>query len=286
MSQRKKHNTQNPSPPERGQGAVLEMRKSREEMRAVNLAAAQSQKTFWQRAQDEATKPGAGELSLRRRYDAISPKSKSPTSPQNLLHVWNKLKKDREGGKALSSLRDAGFHLIHRKPDLFTCIPFLSHRDTHGHRITKPKQAIRLVMRYLRELSGALRSQFPSLESYDPELDRIYSQPGIKYGYPNFDLVANMLEEIASRFWFVTEYNEQNRAITVLLEEIKEDTGEYHYEEVLDLLEALFRCAGMSGGFRFTHTSLEKFVKHNKASKSTAHRKLKNGTTPKRLGVK
>jgi hypothetical protein len=198
---------------------------------------------------------------------------------ENLNKIWQAIRKDKDGARALAILKKHGFDLeripvtFNTWPGIIVSIPFLPSRRARSWLLSRP-YGLRLAIRFLRQLARSLRSPFSRIEASD-RAGVIYMQASDEMDPVRLIKTADFLEKVSSWKWVITEHNPRQNTIAYLRWEIKSRTKEPHDTELADLLDATFRAAGFKEGFHMTFESLKKTETIERETRKAARRKLR-----------
>jgi|SRR5580704_3649689 hypothetical protein len=196
---------------------------------------------------------------------------------EDLNRIWQAIRKDRYGARALAILKKNGFDLdripvgFQTWPGIIASIPFLPSRRARSRLLSRP-YGLRLTIRFLRELARSLESPYSSVESRDRKY--IYTKASHEMNPVRFKETADFLEQIVSKKWVITEHNPRQNAIADLRWEIKSRTKKSRDKELADLLDATFRACGFNEGFHVTVEFLKKTETIERETRKAARRKL------------
>jgi hypothetical protein len=197
---------------------------------------------------------------------------------EDLSRIWRAIREDRNGARALATLKKHGFDLdripieFHTWPGIIASIPFLPSRRARSRLLPRPR-GLRLATRFLRELARCLATAHLRVEARD-RAGVIYMQASDELNPLHFTKAADFLENVSSWKWAVTEHNPRQNAIASLRWEIRSRTKKSHDTELADLLDAAFRAAGFKEGFRMQFESLKKTETAERETRKAARRKL------------
>jgi hypothetical protein len=198
---------------------------------------------------------------------------------EDLDSIWQAIRKDKRGARALAVLKKHGFDLeripvdLHTWPGMITTIPFLPNCRARSRLLSRP-YGLRLATGFLRQLARSLASPYSRVEARDPRGKVIYMQASDELNPSLFTKAADFLEKVSSWKWVITEHNPRQNAIAYLRWEIKSRTKKPHDRQLADLLDATFRAAGFKEGFYMTFESLKKTETIERETRKAARRKL------------
>lgn len=201
---------------------------------------------------------------------------------KDLNRIWQAIRKDKDGARALAILKKHGFDLeripvkSHTWPGMIASIPFLPIRRARSRLLSRP-HGLRLAIRFLRELARSLASPYSSVEARDPHARVIYMGASDEMNPSRFMETANFLEKVLSWKWVITEHNPRQNAVALLRWEIDWRTEKPHDTELADLLDAAFRAGGFKEGFQMQFESLKKTETYERETRKAARRKLLHG---------
>ena len=201
---------------------------------------------------------------------------------EDLKRIWQAIRKDKDGARALAILKKHGFDLegilveFHTWPGIIASIPFLPSRRARSRLLSRP-YGLRLAIRFLRELARSLASPYSSVEARDPRAEVFYMEASDELTPLRFMEAADFLEKVSSWKWVITEHNPLQNAIASLRWETEWRTKKPHDTELADLLDAAFRAGGFKEGFQMQFESLKKTETYEKETRKAARRKLLHG---------
>jgi hypothetical protein len=199
---------------------------------------------------------------------------------EDLNRIWQAIRKDRDGARALAILKKHGFDLeripveFGTWPGMIASIPFLPHRRARSRLLSRPR-GLRLAIGFLRELVRSLARSYSRVEARD-RAGVIYMQASDEMDPVRLMETADFLERVFSFRWVITEHNPRQNAIAYLRWEIKSRTKKPHDTELADLLDATFRAGGFKEGFQMQFESLKKTETYERETRKAARRKLRH----------
>jgi hypothetical protein len=202
---------------------------------------------------------------------------------QKLEEVWLSIRQDKDGARALKTLKKAGFDLEsigvfacwpgpYTWPGMIACIPYLPNRRARSSRQPQLRSA-RPVIAFLREMARATQETYANVEVHDKRKHILYGTLAEEIRHPRLEEAANVVEWVFTKRWVVTHHNPRQNAIASLLWEIRFRTKKPHYQELIDLIDAAFRAAGRNG-FPMELEALKKVESHDHDTRVAARRKL------------
>jgi hypothetical protein len=197
---------------------------------------------------------------------------------EDLNRIWQAIRKDRDGARALATLKKHGFDLegipveFNSWPGIIASIPFLPHRRARSRLLPRP-YGLRLAIGFLRQLARSLASPYSRVEASDRD-GVIYMQASDEMDPVRLMETADFLERVFSWKWVITEHNPRQNTIAYLRWEIKSRTKKPQDTELATLLDATFRAAGFKEEFRMTFESLKKTETIERETRKAARRKL------------
>ncbi len=201
---------------------------------------------------------------------------------EDLKRIWQAMRKDKDGARALAILKKHGFDLeripvdFHTWPGMIASIPFLPSRRARSRLLSRP-HGLRLAIRFLRELARPLASPYSRVEARDPRARVIYMGAPDEMNPWRLTETADFPEKVLELFswkWVIAEHNPRQNAIASLRWEIKWRTKKPHDTELADLLDAAFRAGGFKEGFHMEFESLKKTETTERETRKAARRKL------------
>lgn len=204
---------------------------------------------------------------------------------KRLRGVWEKIRNDPDGRRALDKLARDGFKITHLSPQGTTpqalnwaawiaALPFLPDKATRRqlHR--------RAELRKYWPLIPALRGL--ALKMSDPFSEVVVQSrkdlpPNEIRSIPKRLLeTADFLEQFFSWDWSTRERNSRNTVIAVLRSEIRSRTGRPHDIELSALVDCAFRAAGREEGCCIDATALDRMERREMESRVKARRRLRS----------
>lgn len=199
-------------------------------------------------------------------------------SQEKLKEVWNAVKRDKQGAKALKIIRSAGLELDvpveHQTwSGMLASIPFLAHRRGRSRHLPVPK-GVRPVIWFLREIARALAEQFTRVEAYDKREHRI-SIISADRGETvrKCNEAADFLQSISKQRWVVTAHNPYQNTIATIRAKVELRTGQTHDSVLINLIDAVFRAAGYEG-FDMELDAFKQLEINEKNTRKASRRKL------------
>jgi hypothetical protein len=197
-----------------------------------------------------------------------------------LGQIWDFVKQDADGRRALNKLARAGFD-IRGLPvgggtltwaDHIAGLPLVSNRTSsrriHGGAELKQYAPLLGV---LRELSSAIDDSFCEVVVVRPSgssrLEKLDLRQEVKR-------TAEFLDSFMNWHWYVRHVNVRNYLIAGLRWEIRERTQKPHDAELSTLIDAAYRGAGHKDGLYVDTTALDRMEKREKESRVKAHMRL------------
>jgi hypothetical protein len=210
--------------------------------------------------------------------------SREPLTTERLCDIWEKIRSDDQGRRALGRLDEAGFRISHLKPtdatfghpswaDYIAALPLVPNKPSTRYIHTKTKlQKYWPLVRELRQFAARLS---------------ILTDVRIFGGrdYPDFhkstlrdDLLktAEMLDHFLSWDYYVCNPNLRNALIAELRYTIRERTGKPHDSELNVLIDAAFRAAGYKEGSYIESNTLDRIEKRQKESRIKANKRIRS----------
>jgi hypothetical protein len=199
-------------------------------------------------------------------------------SNHELQIVWNKIRRDSAGAKALRILKSAGFDLERIPAEtgthsgMIASIPFLPNKRARS-RLQPQLPSARPVIRFLRELARATEDTYSNVEAHDKRNHILFGKFNDRIRPPRLEEAASFLEWVFSKRWVVIQHNPYKNAISWLRWYVIYYTGAPHDRELIDLLDAAFRAAG-KGGFPLELETFKKLGFQDEDTDITGRRRL------------
>ena len=200
-------------------------------------------------------------------------------SDAELQEIWNKIRKDPAGKKALETLKSAGYDYLEKMPasresvsGLIASVPFLPNNRARSR--LKPKlPSAQPVIRFLREVAQAREDRYSNVEAHDKRIHTLYGRAYPEIQAKRFEETADFLEWVFTKRWAVTQFNPLNSAIYEIRCAFNCCAGAPHDKELIDLLDAAFRAAEKPG-FPLQLDSLIKLGHQISRTRLTGRRRL------------
>ena len=240
-----------------------------------------------QRAADRATK---GERN-QRKADTQEQRVTGPLTTEQLCDIWEKIRSDSDGRKALERLDEAGFRISHLTPtdatfghpswaDYVAALPLLPNKPSTRRIHSKIRlRKYRPLVEELRQFAATVNLPFMALTIYGSK-----DYPNYGKDYPNYALstlrdellkAATMVEHFLSWDYCVRNLNPRHAVIAELRWTIRQKTGRPHDRELNDLMDSAFRAAGSKEDCYIDSTALERIEKRQRESRVKAHQRIR-----------
>jgi hypothetical protein len=208
-----------------------------------------------------------------------------PLTTKQLCDIWEKIRSDTDGRKALERLDEAGFQISHLKPrdatfkqpswaDYVAALPLLPNKPSTRRIHSK------INLRKYRPLVQELRSIAANLTAPFVEVTILSSKdyPDSTLSTLRDDLLkaATTLEHFLSWDYCVRNVNPRHAAIAELRWTIRQKTGRPHDRELNDLMDSGFRAVGSKEDSYIDSTTLDRIEKRQKESRVKAHRRIRS----------
>jgi hypothetical protein len=207
-----------------------------------------------------------------------------PITTERLCDIWEKVRSDGTGRRALKRLDEAGFRISHLSPsdatferpswaDYVAAIPLLPNKPSTRriHRKIKLQKYRPLVLE-LRQFAAKVASPFAVLTVLGAK-DCLDPDKGISRD----DLLkaATVVEHFLSWDYCVRNLNPRHAVIAELRWTIRQRTGRPHDRELNDLMDSAFRAAGSKKDSYIDSTTLERVEKRQRESRVKAHQRIR-----------
>jgi len=207
-----------------------------------------------------------------------------PLTTERLCDIWEKVRSDGTGRRALKRLDEAGFRISHLSPsdatferpcwaDYVAAIPLLPNKPSTRriHRKIKLQKYRPLVLE-LRQFAAKVASPFAVVTVLGAK-DCLDPDKGISRD----DLLkaATAVEHFLSWDYCVRNLNPRHAVIAELRWTIRQRTGRPHDSELNDLMDSAFRAAGSKKDSYIDSTTLERVEKRQRESRVKAHQRIR-----------
>lgn len=202
---------------------------------------------------------------------------------KELVRIWNIVRNDRDGARALRKFKSHGFDLggvpvgLNTWSGMAASIPLLPNRRARSHVLRKPS-SVTSIIQFLSELSKMLVTPYVRFEAHDLKAGIIYIQNLEGVDLRRATEVADFLKRVTSVRWTITEHNPRQNAIASVRWQIRHSTGKARDRELMDLLDAVFRAAGTKETLGISWDSLKKSDTNERETRTAARRKLLKGS--------
>lgn len=224
-------------------------------------------------------------MTLWRRAESSPLKNNRRTalSRGELHKIWEKVRTDADGKRALLTLQKHGFKLAKLEAggesvtwaDFVAAIPLLSTQQA-SRRVRRGGKSkfSRALIAEMRGLVVALGDPFTEVRISTNEDGPVPRRPELCN-----ELLAAVktLEKSLEWDWYVRRRNPRNAAIAQLRWEIRSVTRKPHDAELGILIDAAYRAAGFPDGCYIDATALDRIEKREKEGRVKATRKLRSG---------
>jgi hypothetical protein len=217
-----------------------------------------------------------------------------PLTTERLCDIWEKIRSDAEGRRALERLGEAGFPISHLKPkdatfkdpnwaDYVAALPLLPNKPSTRRIHSKISlRKYRPVVEELRQFAATVNLPFMELTIYG---SKDYPNFFGSKDYPDYALstlrddllkAAAVLEHFFSWDYSVRNLNPRNAVIAELRYTIRQRTGRPHDRELNDLIGSAFRAAGCNEDCYIDSTALDRIEKRQMESRTKAHKRIRS----------